>query len=110
MTSHMRVRCSRLLSCWSVAPSGRNSKFWVEVDEKMGKLRAAAVALGLGLLTTTSFMAYGAAAAPAEQQDWPAYGGQDGTHSSSLSQINRDNVKNLVVAWEYDTGENGGNA
>src|ERR1700691_2222833 len=74
----------------------------------MEKFRAAAVALGFGLLIASSFMAYGAAAAPAEQQDWPAYGGQDGTHSSSLSQINRDNVKNLVVAWKYDTGEKGG--
>jgi quinoprotein glucose dehydrogenase len=74
----------------------------------MGKFRAAAVALGLGLFTTTSFMAYGAPAAPAEQQDWPAYGGQDGTHYSALSQINRDNVNKLEVAWKYDTGEKGG--
>src|ERR1700684_2432591 len=73
----------------------------------MGKFRAAAVVFGLGLFTT-SFMAYGAPAAPAEQQDWPAYGGQDGTHYSALSQINRDNVKNLAVAWKYDTGEKGG--
>jgi quinoprotein glucose dehydrogenase len=44
----------------------------------------------------------------AENHDWPAYGGGDGTHYSTLSQINRDNVKNLVVAWKYDTGEQGG--
>jgi quinoprotein glucose dehydrogenase len=44
----------------------------------------------------------------AENHDWPAYGGGDGTHYSNLSQINRDNVKNLVVAWKYDTGEKGG--
>jgi quinoprotein glucose dehydrogenase len=68
----------------------------------MGKCRAvAAVALGLGLGISGSSMAYG-------QQDWPAYGGQDGTHYSALSQINRDNVKNLVVAWKFDTGEKGG--
>ena len=42
------------------------------------------------------------------QQDWPSYGGHDGTHYSTLSQINRDNVKKLVVAWKYDTGEKGG--
>ena len=66
----------------------------------MGKCRATAV-LGLGLCTTGSFTAYA-------QQDWPAYGGHDGTHYSTLSQINRDNVKNLVVAWKYDTGEKGG--
>lgn len=41
--------------------------------------------------------------------DWPAYGGgpQD-THYSSLAQINRENVKDLQVAWTYDTGEKGG--
>jgi quinoprotein glucose dehydrogenase len=66
----------------------------------MEKLRAAA-ALGLGLCITGSGMAFG-------QQDWPAYGGHDGTHYSSLSQINRDNVKSLAVAWKYDTGEDGG--
>jgi quinoprotein glucose dehydrogenase len=63
----------------------------------MGKLRAA-ITLGLGLCTTGAYA----------QQDWPAYGGHDGTHYSTLSQINRDNVKNLVVAWKYDTGEKGG--
>ena len=79
----------------------------------MGNLRAvAAIALGLGVYIAGSFTAYGsgAPAAPKEQvtQDWPAYGGHDGTHYSSLSQINRGNVKNLVVAWKYDTGEKGG--
>ena len=66
----------------------------------MGKLRAA-ITLGLGLCATGSLSAYA-------QQDWPAYGGHDGTHYSSLSQINRENVKNLVVVWKYDTGEKGG--
>ncbi len=43
------------------------------------------------------------------QQDWPAYGGApENTHYSSLAQINRDNVKELTVAWSFDTGEEGG--
>jgi quinoprotein glucose dehydrogenase len=68
----------------------------------MAKFGAAtAVAWGLGFFATWSFTAYG-------QRDWPAYGGRDGTHYSSLSQINRDNVKNLAMAWKYDTGETGG--
>src|ERR1700760_4250964 len=68
----------------------------------MGKCRAAAtLVLALGLGISGSRTAFG-------QQDWPAYGGHDGTHYSSLSQINRDNVKNLAVAWKYDTGEKGG--
>jgi quinoprotein glucose dehydrogenase len=64
----------------------------------MGMLRAA---ISVGLCLSGSFTAQA-------QHDWPAYGGHDGTHYSSLSQINRDNVKNLAVAWKYDTGESGG--
>jgi len=45
----------------------------------------------------------------AQQTDWPAYGGSAAsTHYSSLSQINRANVKNLQVAWSFDTAEEGG--
>jgi quinoprotein glucose dehydrogenase len=66
----------------------------------MGMFRAAVV-VGLSLCFVGSFTAQA-------QQDWPAYGGHDGTHYSSLSQINRDNVKKLFVAWKYDTGEEGG--
>ena len=43
------------------------------------------------------------------QQDWPVYGGSpENTHYSTLAQINRENVKQLTVAWSYDTGEEGG--
>ncbi|HEY6945002.1 MAG TPA: PQQ-binding-like beta-propeller repeat protein, partial [Candidatus Acidoferrum sp.] len=43
------------------------------------------------------------------QQDWPVYGGTpENAHYSSLNQINRENVKQLTVAWSYDTGEEGG--
>lgn len=42
-------------------------------------------------------------------QDWPSYGGTpEGTHYSSLDQINRGNVQNLAIAWSFDTGEQGG--
>ena len=41
--------------------------------------------------------------------DWPVYGGQAaGDHYSSLSQINRKNVRKLQVAWKFDAGEEGG--
>ena len=63
----------------------------------MGMFR---VVLGVSLLAGTCFAA--------EVHDWQAYGGGDGTHYSSLAQINRDNVTNLVEAWRYDTGEKGG--
>ena len=43
------------------------------------------------------------------QRDWPVYGGAaENTHYSTLAQINRDNVKQLTLAWSYDTGEEGG--
>jgi quinoprotein glucose dehydrogenase len=43
------------------------------------------------------------------QHDWPVYGGSAAsTHYSTLTQINRRNVKDLKVAWSFDTGEKGG--
>jgi quinoprotein glucose dehydrogenase len=45
----------------------------------------------------------------AEHRDWPGYGGgPEDTRYSPLSQVNRQNVRNLQVAWTYDTGETGG--
>src|SRR5579859_2421713 len=42
------------------------------------------------------------------ENGWPAYGGQPAQdHYSSLAQINRRNVKNLRVAWTFDTEEKG---
>jgi quinoprotein glucose dehydrogenase len=42
----------------------------------------------------------------AAAQDWPYYGGDaGGTRFSPLTQINRDNVEDLEVAWTYSTGE-----
>jgi glucose dehydrogenase len=45
----------------------------------------------------------------ADHRDWPAYGGSpENTHYSPLAQINRNNVKQLEVAWSFDTEEEGG--
>jgi quinoprotein glucose dehydrogenase len=45
----------------------------------------------------------------AQDHDWPVYGGSAAsTHYSSLAQINRSNVKDLKVAWTFDTEEKGG--
>src|SRR5688500_10991572 len=39
-----------------------------------------------------------------ERRGWPVYhGSADNIHYSSLTQINRDNVRNLQVAWTLDT-------
>lgn len=44
-----------------------------------------------------------------ERRDWPIYGGTpENNRYSSLTQINRENVKQLQVAWAFDTGETGG--
>ncbi len=43
---------------------------------------------------------------PGTGKDWPAYqGGPDSIHYSRLTQINRENVKNLKVAWTFGTGD-----
>jgi quinoprotein glucose dehydrogenase len=45
----------------------------------------------------------------APQKDWPVYGGTpENNHYSTLDQINRSNVKQLKLAWSFDTGEAGG--
>ena len=45
-------------------------------------------------------------AAGGTDADWPAYGRtQHGTRYSPLKQITADNVKNLQVAWTFQTGD-----
>lgn len=80
----------------------------------MGRIPVAtAFTLGLAICFASSSTSYSASpkAVPADTttQSWQVYGGQAaGDHYSSLTQINRENVKNLVVAWTFDTGETGG--
>jgi quinoprotein glucose dehydrogenase len=51
----------------------------------------------------------GATAPSGERRNWPAYGGApENMHYSDLAEINRTNVKELSVAWSFDTGEAGG--
>jgi quinoprotein glucose dehydrogenase len=46
---------------------------------------------------------------PQQTIDWPTYGGQvEENHYSALTQINRQNVSQLRVAWKYDSEEGGG--
>ncbi len=45
-------------------------------------------------------------ASPIDYTEWSHYGGpRDGSRYSSLNQINKENVKNLEVAWTYKTGD-----
>lgn len=42
-----------------------------------------------------------------KQADWPVYGGNNaGNRFSSLTQIDKENVGQLKLAWTYDTGDN----
>jgi quinoprotein glucose dehydrogenase len=68
-------------------------------------------ALLLVALLVARSAAYGqsSGARPIEQRDWPAYGGSpENNHYSPLTQINRENVKRLAIAWSFDTQEEGG--
>ena len=48
----------------------------------------------------------GPSAASRSTSDWPAYGGgPEQTRYSALSQINRENVSQLQVAWQFDPRE-----
>src|ERR1700687_5283180 len=75
------------------------------------KIAAIAVTLALGACVILICLVHAASGADAVEQtgdDWPAYGGQEAQdHYSILSQINRENVKQLKIAWTFDTGENG---
>ena len=60
-------------------------------------------------LWLTIFLLFLTPLAKAQNRDWPVYGGApEGTHYSPLAQINKSNVKQLQIAWTYDTQEVGG--
>ena len=60
------------------------------------------------LLTSTLILAVNAGAQH-EKRDWAVWGGgPENQHYSPLLQINKSNVKQLQVAWSFDTGESGG--
>jgi len=79
------------------------------------KLAAICCAVAISSMTFSAQLLVPAAASQVpvnsngESRDWPAYGGAAAnTHYSDLAQINRTNVKELAVAWSFDTGEQGG--
>ena len=63
----------------------------------------------IGLIASAAKTPQESSASRREQRDWPAYGGApENNHYSKLAQINRSDVKNLGVAWSFDTQEEGG--
>lgn len=74
------------------------NKYW-----KLGLVFGLAV---LPILVGRSTLPRELAGAATVTQEWRSYGGgAENTHYSPLRQINRDNVKQLQVAWTYDTGD-----
>ncbi|HUX28311.1 MAG TPA: PQQ-binding-like beta-propeller repeat protein, partial [Terracidiphilus sp.] len=65
---------------------------------------------GGGVLSAIVFVCLACAVCGAQGTvGWPVYGGGPGAdHYSRLAEINRTNVKQLKVAWSFDTGEKGG--
>src|SRR5258708_34301784 len=63
----------------------------------------------VGLISHAAKTPPGFGAPSYEQQDWPPNGGApENNHYSRLAQINRANVKRLVMAWSFDTQKEGG--
>ena len=71
-----------------------------------------AIALGFALTWaagSTQGQTKSALEVQAGNYDWPMYGSTpENNHYSPLTQINKSNVKNLAVAWSFDTTEEGG--
>ena len=76
----------------------------------MKKIRLFAISLAVAspclFLFHNQAQAGHAADASKPRSDWPSYGGGlDDIRYSTLSQINRQNVSQLQVAWSFDTGD-----
>jgi glucose dehydrogenase len=57
-------------------------------------------------LAILSFSSLGLLASPALAQEWPTHDGDLGASKySRLTQVNRENVSRLTVAWTWETGE-----
>jgi quinoprotein glucose dehydrogenase len=75
------------------------------------RLKVLAFTLALRLRLALLVLCLGAGrldAADAKNADWPVYlGGKERNLYSALTQINRENVGQLQVAWTYETGDKG---
>lgn len=71
-------------------------------------MRALFIFLGIGAISFVAGVGLRVGAA-GQRHDWPIYGGtSENNHYSPLAQIHRGNVKDLSVAWTFDTAEEGG--
>ena len=113
-----RIWLIGLISLWLCRPKLRKA-LWGEQTKPLLKMRSVQVcgaatvallaAMTLNLLSDNvspvDNTIYGPAQNPA---DWVAYGGNKaGTRYAPHNQINRDNVEQLQVAWQAETGKEG---
>ena len=81
------------------------------MNSRPWRINRSTATLLAGCLLLAAGARFSAAAQHDEQEkkrDWPAYGGApENNHYSALTQINRGNVKQLAVAWSFDTQEEG---
>jgi quinoprotein glucose dehydrogenase len=77
---------------------------------KISRWKQACRAIAVGAIA--NWLVLAASAQTPKEIDWPSYGNDaGGTRFSSLTQINRDTVSKLKVAWVFHTGDisNGSN-
>jgi quinoprotein glucose dehydrogenase len=68
-----------------------------------------AIVLAVGFVPATLGFAANSKLPDKTRHDWPVFGGAaENNHYSALAQINRTNVKQLGVAWSFDSEEEGG--
>jgi quinoprotein glucose dehydrogenase len=71
-------------------------------------VREGVICLIVGAMMVSSLVGAPATENSVKDGEWPAYGRDaGGSRYSPLTQINRSNVKDLKVGWEYHTGEAG---
>ncbi|MCZ7362278.1 MAG: pyrroloquinoline quinone-dependent dehydrogenase [Candidatus Methanoperedens sp.] len=84
----------------------------VNVDRKLALLILTAAVILIAIIFFPGYEKKVAIPPGGPVEDWPVYGqNPGGSRYSSLTQITRDNVKDLQVAWKYRTGDvsNGSN-
>src|SRR3984885_4699213 len=92
-----------------VLESARHRGHILNSCRKIRLMKLAALIAGACIAAMAASGGPGSSKSDKASHDWPVYGGTpDNNHFSPLAQINRTNVKQLSVAWSFDTEESGG--
>ena len=105
------------LGVWLLFPFIASHRWRAARRALVAVIAAAIVVLGLSLSSDRfdlagmlpQAVAGGTIAGTPAKVDWTAYGGNGlGTRYSDLNKINKTNVKNLKLAWQFETGDRKG--